>query len=326
MKKQAIILALIIIFVFVGIYFYTTQFPTVKNVSSTIVPVTSIAPISAPRQVNFTTTSNVAFSFSTPPPTFPASLPTYSVSYSSEVMTSIITLVKKWGFSASLTKPVPYVFDWIEKEKHFSYNDKDKSVSFAFFSQQTSSPSALSLTTQDVFKDLIDVGLLSKTVVFTETNRQVVPAGSGEGMDTTSQAITITSYQSNVVNQQFPFYFNGVERASGDVRTDVNNKIISFAFNLPPSLKKEQDREILSPESILDNLNNKKGYLQAIITSESSYGPEPEASYSQVKISSISIAYLYIKEESRFAPIFIIEGMGYGDKPQRVRYYLRATS
>jgi hypothetical protein len=319
MKK--IVLILLFILLIVGVVSFLVTRSTKK--SAPPIPITTIERVSAPRNIEVPT-GGVTFSYTGPSFAPPEHLPTYMVSYPPNLPAQAASLTKQWGFTKPLAKPVPYVYDWIEADKRLSYNDQSKSISVALFPNQGASSPALSLTPQGVFSTLSSFRFISKSFSYTETNSQVVEQ-EGEGGSTESATLA-TSYQSVFKNQQFPFFFSGLSRSVGEMRTTQGGRVVSFSFYVTPELQPEQERQVLRLEQILNELNDQKGYLNGLSGDTIEYPFEEIPSFSHVNISMISVAYLYIAKESRFVPIFIIEGEGEGPKNQRVRYYLRATS
>lgn len=324
MKKILLLTMLMLLIVGVAVFF------SIKNKPETIkpqqpIPITTISPVSAPRKIDFSSSTRVAFSYAGPPTSLPDRLPTYLASYPTTLVASAASLAAQWKFTSPLKKPVPYVYDWVENERLFSYNDQTKSVSFAFFSFNGNASPNLTLTQQDVFLTLSSARFFSEFFSFVETDRQVA-SEEAEGGENNLPPIVITSYQYKMKSLPYPFFFTGVTRTAGEMRTTQDGKIVSFSFRVSPNLQTEQERQTLTTQQILEELNKQKGYLAGLKNDSPVYEPDPVASYSEVTISGISVAYLFIPEESRFVPIYVIEGLGYGTKTQQVRYFLRASS
>ena len=321
MKKIAVLLLPVLIITGVISYLVT------RGSSKPLVPlpVTTIDQVQAPRNIE-PPSSDVVFSYNGPLFSPPDNLPTYAVTYPSDLPTQAASLVRQWGFVKSQTKPVSYVYDWIDDNKYLSYNDQSKSVSMMLMPPQEGAAPSLSVTPQDVFSTLSSFHFISKDFSFTETGVQEVKE-EGEGADSQS-SITVTSYQSVIKNTHFPFFFSGLTRSVGEVRTTKDGRVVSFSLFVTPELQKEQERQVIGLEQMLHELNSKKGYLAGLSGDTQEYPFEETASFSHVTISTISLAYLYIAKESRFVPVFVIEGQGQsiGQKTQHVRYYLRATS
>lgn len=324
MKRFTLVFLLVTLVVAAAAYAYTRTRPTAPATSAPV-PVTTIAPLSTiPRKID-TAPSRVTFTYSGPPISLPRQVPTYTVSYPQNLADKTNSLAKQWGFTSTVKKPVPYVYDWIDGDKQLTYNDKAKSISFSLFSPPPASSPLSSLTPQSVFSTLSSFGFLSQNFSFTETARQAVHS-NGEGSEAANNATVIT-YQSSIIQQQYPFFYSGLTQTSGEIRIDQRGKVVSFSFYITPQISKGPDHEILgTTELILQELNNQKGYLAGLQTTASSYPFEEPVSYTTVNITGISIAYLFIPEESRFTPIAVVEGVGNSPTPQKVRYYVRISS
>ncbi|MBI5449625.1 hypothetical protein HY948_04920 [Candidatus Gottesmanbacteria bacterium] len=267
---------------------------------------------------------DVVFTYSGSAVALPASLPTYTMMYPSDLPEKTAALAKTWGFTSPLSQPVEYVYDWIDNDKHLSYNSKSKNVSFSFFAS-AAEKQAPALTPQDVLSSLTTLGILSNDFSFVETNRQTIRP-EGEGGDKTRPPLTVISYQSKIKDRAFPFFFSSVTRTAGEVRVNPTGNVVSFSFYATAAVKQEQERETLTLDRAMQELRGGKGYLVGLSDEAAGYGPETPPEFTEVKISSVVPAFLFVPEEARFVPIYVIEGSGYGESVQRVRYFLRASS
>lgn len=324
MKRILFIILLVIIVVAVAAYIYTRTKPTPQPTGAPV-PITTITSLSTiPRKIESAPT-RVTFSYSGPQVSFPKLLPAYTLSYPQNLQDRTNTLAKQWGFTSGVKKPVPYVYDWIDNDKQLTYNDKAKSVSFSLFSVPPANSPLSSLTPQGVFSTLTSIGLLSENFSFTETARQVI-GEKGEGGESANN-VTVIAYQSSITGLQYPVYFSGFTQTNAEIRVDQEGKVLSFSAYVSPQINKSQNHEILgTTEQILQELNSQKGFLAGLQTTVSTYPFEEPASYTAVTITKISLAYLFIPEESRFVPIAVVEGTGNGPTLQKVRYYVRISS
>jgi len=294
--------------------------PTALTLTKPI-PVSTIAPISAPRKIEFDQTG-VVFSYVGPVQALPENLPTYAVEYPSNLTDSSAKMAKQLGFIIGVKNPVPYVYDWVEKNRLFTYNDRSKAVSFAAFS-----PSAApgSLLISDVFSDLSSFGFLSESLSLIESGRQRATKNA-DGESPADPSLSIITYQAVLKDRQIPCFFTALTKTFGEVRVDSKDNVVSFSFFTTPRLIQEQERRLLTLDEAIKALNEQKGYLEGIINNASGYGSGEAPSFSEVEITSVSVAYLYITEQSRLVPIYVFGGIGQGKTPQSVRYYLRASS
>lgn len=289
----------------------------------TPVPVTTIAPISAPNK--FDAAPPVAvFSYTGPQLSLPAVLPTYKISPPAKLAEQAAALAKEWGISTALKHPVPFVYDWIDTGKYLTYNDSDKSISFAF-SDPGNTSMGPSLRLADVISALTSRSFLSADFVFTQKNQQAV--AQAEGLQNTSPPLTATSYQTTIKDVPFPFLFSALTQTTSEVVTKQDGQMISFSFYATPTISKEGDRTLLPADQILPSLNSQRGYLAGVGSTYSGYPFSGAPTFTSVTVSSISVGYLYVAEELRFVPVYIVEGVGAGPSGnQQVRYLLRASS
>ena len=289
----------------------------------TPLPITTIAPITAPNK--FDTAPPVeTFSYAGPQLSFPAVLPAYKISYPANLTDQAASLAKSWGISAALTHPVSYVYDWIDTDKYLTYNDKDKSISFAF-SNPENTPMGPILTSTDVISALTSHSFLSADFVFTQKDQRVMT--QAEGLQKTSPPMTATSYQTTIKDISFPFLFSALTQSTSEVITKQDGSVISFAFYATPTISKEGDRTLLPADQILPALNSQKGYLAGIGNTYSGYPFTAPPTFTSVAVSSVSVGYLYVAEELLFVPVYIVDGVGSGPSGnQQVRYLLRASN
>ena len=316
--KKFFLLGLFIIAILI-----TTIFIVARKNPNKPLSVVETVPVTGPKKFG-DVAQGVVFTYIGPSVLLPVALPTYIMSYPSDLPDRTAALAKQWGFTAALSRPVPYVYDWIDNNKHLSYNDQSKNISFSLFSSGLQIQ-PLALTTQDVFSSLLSSRFLSDDFSFIETNRQTI-LPEGEGGDTSGAPLTVITYQSKIKDRAFPFFFSSVTRTTGEMRINPSGKVVSFSFYATAKIKPEQERQVLDLNQIIQELNSGKGYLTGLSENASGYTPDVSPSFAEVKISSITPAFLFVPEESRFVPIYMIEGDGYGQKVQRVRYFLRASS
>lgn len=291
---------------------------------TTITPTRVVSAISAPRTLTFPGDDSVVFSYTSHPPQFPEELPSYAVTYPPKIEEAVASLAKQWGFVVPVKKPVPYVYDWIEKEKHMSVNTKTNTLSFSYFYPSVNSSMNGRLTVETVIKDITKAGLLQKSLVFVEAKKEI-NATSGEGLDSTIYPSTFISYQYKVADQPYPFIFTGANQYAATIRILDRGDIVSFSIRIPPFVKPLQLKKTISAEEILQSLNEHKGIL---VRAGEQTQPDPYKlieSFSSVEISSITIGYFMDDAEKIFYPIYIISGSAYGATTYKVTYYLRAT-
>jgi hypothetical protein len=286
-------------------------------------PITTIAPITAPNKFDAAPPAEM-FSYAGPQLSLPTALPTYKISYPTNLTNQAAALAKLWGISAALTHPVPYVYDWIDTDKYLTYNDKDKSISFAFSNPENTAGSP-HLVATDVINTLTSYSFLSADFVFTQKDRRAMT--QAEGLQKTSPPMTATSYQTTIKNIPFLFLFSALTQSTSEIITKQDGSVISFAFYVTPTISKEGDRTLLPADQILPALNNQKGYLAGIGNTYSGYPFAGAPTFTSVAVSNISVGYLYVAEEQLFVPVYIVEGVGSGPSGnQQVRYLLRASS
>lgn len=322
--KRFLPIVLIAGIVVVGIVlFMRGSLPGGRVATPTPVPLTSIAPISAPNK--FDTSPPVAvFTYKGPQLSLPTVLPTYKISPPTKLADQAAALAKEWGISAALKHPVPYVYDWIDADKYLTYNDNDKSLSFAFSDPgNVSRGPALRLT--NVISALTSHSFLSVDFVFTQKDRRAV--AQAEGLQNTSPPLTATSYQTTIKDVPYPFLFSALTQTTSEVVTKQDGQVISFSFYATPAISKEGDRALLPADQILPSLNSQKGYLAGIGSTYSGYPFTDAPTFTSVAISNISVGYLYVAKDLQFVPVYVVDGTGVGPSgAQRVRYLLRASS
>ena len=328
MKRFFLIFVIIILVVAFSAFVYTRIPQKPGATISQPIPITTITPLSTlPRAID-TIPQNVTFSYSGQVFSLPDHLPTYVVAYPTNLPSQAEQLAKQWGFTSPVKKTVAYVYDWIDNDKQFSYNDKDKSISFILFSPPSSGSPLYSLTPQVLFSTLASFQFFSNSFVFTETGRQVIQSGQGEGGFAGAANGTTTSitYAAAIANKSLPFLFSGFTKTTGSVQVDQRGRVIAFSFYVTPQIQQKQERQTLNTvDQILQELNGQRGYLAGLGTTTIIYPSEQTASFNQVTISIFSLAYLYIPKESRFIPIIEAEGMS-NPGNQRVRYYVRISN
>ena len=199
-------------------------------------------PVTGPKKFG-DVAQGVVFTYIGPSVLLPVALPTYIMSYPSDLPDRTAALAKQWGFTAALSRPVPYVYDWIDNNKHLSYNDQSKNISFSLFSSGLQIQ-PLALTTQDVFSSLLSSRFLSDDFSFIETNRQTI-LPEGEGGDTSGAPLTVITYQSKIKDRAFPFFFSSVTRTTGEMRINPSGKVVSFSFMPPQKLSRNRKGKYL---------------------------------------------------------------------------------
>jgi hypothetical protein len=267
----------------------------------------------------------VSFFYNGPPVNLPPSLPVYTISFLSIQKESIQSIAEKLGFTTPLSQPVSWVYDWIQKKKHFSYNDQNKTISYGIeFTSPLTLPLDHILQPDDVieilsasgfFSDYLEVKKLSSTNV----------TDNHHGLENPIP-ISIFDYNAYIKNTQFPVYFS-IFQPVGDIKTLSDGRVISFSFRLLPQIQVESINKIMDIPQLIDELNQQKGFLVSVNAEKTAYANVVSPTFFRVNINSISLAYMVLSEENKIIPIFDISGSGLGaEKIQNVRYIIKAGS
>lgn len=324
MKKFIVFLFITTLVVLLVIVWSTRKNTGIQTPQNDLIPPRTAPLLSAPRNIVFPGEENVVFSYGVALPELPGELPSYSTAYPQNIDVSVAELAKIWGFTSPLKKPVPYVFDWVEKDKNLSVNTRTNTLTFAYFYPATSSSMVRRLTQESVLKNIADVGLLPKSLLLTETSREV-DTTQGEGLDAGGFPSTFIFYQYKLANQPYPFIFTGVNQYAATIRVLADGSVVSFSLRIPPLVKPLESKKTLTHDEILLSLNENKGILTR---AGEKFGSDPYKqvdSFSSVEISSITIGFFFDAEIKKFDPIYVISGTAFGDRAYSVTYYLRAT-
>lgn len=326
--KKSFFLFLLILIVIFFLLFRNTSNKKNQPASRIITPTPSVYPTSnttiqpLPLEEKFpTSTSNITYSYVGQEVSFPPTLPIFAAVENQSLLTNISHLANEWGFKATPKRPVSYVTDWIEADKILTFNEKSKGLSFALSGTQSRTPSFFT-TSSSMFSTLIGAGFLSDDFDYVVTDTTI--GDDAEGANS-SHKITIQTFASLRKSFNFPFYYNGMTRAVGEIRTTESGQLISFAFFSTPKLQEKRQETTLSLEQILQALSEGKGFVSGV-SGSTNYPFDEAVTATHINIQKISISYLFLTGDSVFIPVYEILGQGIGGKQnQTVRLFLRAT-
>lgn len=285
-------------------------------------PVITVAPLPVVGQYG-TPAPGTVFTFVGPTPSLPTELPAYTVSFtdSNTLVTNAYAFAKALGFSGSASTQTPSVYDWTDTNKHFSYNDLSKTLSYGQFTPAGSSSG--SLTPDTVLQNLSIFHFLSNGFQYTESGRDTVSGGEGGAA---SSPVTVISYTATYTGGSFPFILSDNSVRGGEIHIDSVGRLMSFSFYVLPSVTALPPIPTITLQNALLELNNQKALLSWVGSASTGYVPTAPK-FTSVAVSSIQPAFFFLSGASRFVPIYVLSGMGSGGgDSQPVRYYLRATN
>jgi hypothetical protein len=314
MNKKLLIIAVIILLCFLIVSFILS-----RNLKNEIVKSPNLSQAqsigTSPRypmndnQVSFSLSSTV-----TDPPSV---LTEYETTFLNSLDNQVIVYANSLGFS-SPTRTSNRFIEWTNEKGRFLFNKEFFSISL---SQHANSNSFFS-SAQNALESMSDFftfpTLLETTFLYSRS-----PTISGGAVN---ESPIVTEYSYTISG--YPVFYSATDPAVFIVHSNESQPFTSMMFRIPPeTITFKGEVPLFTKNQIPLLLEQNKGVLQAVYSINDPTSFETTPSFTSIEIQSLAVGYLFISEEQKLVPVYILEGIGTGKgEIQKVRYILRAST